>query len=208
MTTFHAAPVRRVLCLAGSLRRDSWNRRLLRAAMAHAPATLQLDVYDALTAVPLFDEDLEQHDPAGPAGVQALRAAIAAADGLVIATPEYNHAIPGVLKNALDWLSRESPAGDVLPEKPMAVLGASSGPWGTRLAQASLRQVLHTCGALVMPAPTLFVAGAASRFDTDGTLTDPVTAQSLQGFMLAFERWMARVVPPLARPEPVVAARR
>ncbi|RCS30526.1 NAD(P)H-dependent oxidoreductase [Rhodanobacter denitrificans] len=208
MTTLHAAPVRRVLCLAGSLRRDSWNRRLLRAAMAQAPATLQLDVYDALAAVPLFDEDLEQHDPAGPAGVQALRAAIAAADGLVIATPEYNHAIPGVLKNALDWLSRESPAGDVLPEKPMAVLGASSGPWGTRLAQASLRQVLHTCGALVMPAPTLFVAGAASRFDTDGTLTDPATAQSLQGFMLAFERWMARVAPPLARPEPVVAARR
>ncbi|WP_108471145.1 NADPH-dependent FMN reductase [Rhodanobacter thiooxydans] len=208
MTTFHAAPVRRVLCLAGSLRRDSWNRRLLRAAVAQAPATLQLDVYDALAAVPLFDEDLEQHDPAGPAGVQALRAAIAAADGLVIATPEYNHAIPGVLKNALDWLSRESPAGDVLPEKPMAVLGASSGPWGTRLAQASLRQVLHTCGALVMPAPTLFVAGAASRFDTDGTLADPATAQSLQGFMLAFERWMARVAPPLARPQPVVAARR
>lgn len=207
MTTFHATPVRRVLCLAGSLRRDSWNRRLLRAAMAQAPATLQLDVYDALAAVPLFDEDLEQLEPAGPAGVQALRAAIAAADGLVIATPEYNHAIPGVLKNTLDWLSRESPAGDVLSEKPVAVLGASSGPWGTRLAQASLRQV-HTCGALVMPAPTLFVASAASRFDTDGMLTDPATAQSLQGFMLAFERWMARVAPPLARPESVVAARR
>lgn len=208
MTTFPTTPTRRVLCLPGSLRRDSWNRRLLQAAVAQAPTTLQLDVYGALATVPLFDEDLEQREAAGPAGVQTLRAAVAAADGLVIATPEYNHAMPGVLKNALDWLSRNSPAGDVLAEKPVAVLGASSGPWGTRLAQASLRQVLHACGALVMPAPTLFVAGAASRFDTDGTLTDPATAQSLQGFMLAFERWMARVAPPLARPEPVVAGQR
>lgn len=203
MTT---APTRRVLCLAGSLRRDSWNRRLLQSAAAQAPATLRLDVYDALSGVPLFDEDLERREPAGPAGVQALRAAIAAADGLVIATPEYNHAMPGVLKNALDWLSRESPAGAALPEKPVAVLGASSGPWGTRLAQASLRQVLHTCGALVMPTPTLFMANAASRFDADGSLTDQTTVQSLQDFMLAFERWMERVTPPLARPEAATAA--
>jgi chromate reductase len=196
-----------VLCLAGSLRRDSWNRRLLQAAVAQAPATLQLDVYGALSAVPLFDEDLEQHDPAGPAGVQALRAAIATADGLVIATPEYNHSIPGVLKNALDWLSRESPAGDVLAEKPVGVFGASSGPWGTRLAQASLRQVLHACGALVMPAPTLFVANAASRFDAGGTLTDLAAMQSLQSFTLAFERWMERMAPSFGR-ETAVAARR
>lgn len=172
MPDFRTTPLRRVLCLAGSLRRDSWNRRLLQAAVAQAPATLHLDVYDALSAVPLFDEDLERREPAGPAGVQALRAAIAAADGVIIATPEYNHAIPGVLKNALDWLSRDNPEGEVLPEKPVAVLGASSGPWGTRLAQASLRQVLHTCGALVMPSPTLFVANAASRFDAHRTLTD------------------------------------
>ncbi|MHB1058924.1 MAG: NADPH-dependent FMN reductase [Rhodanobacter sp.] len=203
MTT---TPTRRVLCLAGSLRRDSWNRRLLQSAAEQAPATLRPDVYGALSAVPLFDEDLEQREPAGPAGVRALRAAIAAADGLIIATPEYNHAMPGVLKNALDWLSRESPAGDALPGKPVAVLGASSGPWGTRLAQASLRQVLHTCGALVMPTPTLFVANAASRFDAGGSLADPAIAQSLQDFMLAFERWMERVEPPLARPEAVMAA--
>lgn len=208
MATFHTTPTRRVLCLAGSLRRDSWNRRLLRAAVAQAPATLQLDVYDALSAVPLFDEDLEQREPAGPAGVQALRAAIAAADGLIIATPEYNHAIPGVLKNALDWLSRESPAGEVLPEKPVGVLGASSGSWGTRLAQASLRQMLHTCGALVMPAPTLFVANAASRFDADGTLTDLAIVQSLQNFTLAFERWMERVTPSFRMPEPATVALR
>ena len=196
MTSCIPTPTRRVLCLAGSLRHASWNRRLLRAAAEQAPATLQLDVYHALSSVPLFDEDLEQRDPTGPVGVQALRTAIAAADGLLVATPEYNQSIPGVLKNALDWLSRESPDGDVLAARPVAVLGASSGPWGTRLAQASLRQVLHTCSALVMPAPTLFVANAASRFDPDGTLTDFTTIQSLQNFMLAFERWMERMAPP------------
>ena len=203
MTILDTTPFRRVLCLAGSLRRDSWNRRLLRAATAQAPATLRMDVYDGLSSVPLFDEDLEQPEPAG---VQALRAAVAGADGLIIATPEYNHAMPGVLKNALDWLSRESPAGEVLQEKPVAVLGASSGPWGTRLAQASLRQVLHTCGALVMPTPTLFVANAASHFDEEGSLSNLATVQSLQNFTLAFERWMERVAPPVDAPEPMMAA--
>lgn len=194
-------PIRHVLCLAGSLRRDSWNRRLLRAAAAHAPATLRLDVCDGLAAVPMFDEDLEQREPDGPDGVRSLRAAIAAADGLIIATPEYNHAMPGVLKNALDWLSRESPEGEVLLEKPVAVLGASAGPWGTRLAQASLRQVLHTCGALVMPTPTLFIANAADRFDEHAALADKATGQSLQRFVLAFEQWMVRVAPALAQPQ-------
>lgn len=202
MTAFHPLPVRRVVCLAGSLRRDSWNRRLLHAATRQAPASLQLNVCDALGTVPLFDEDLESREPAGPPGVQALRAAVAAADGLIIATPEYNQAIPGVLKNALDWLSRENPAGEVLAGKPVAVLGASSGPWGTRLAQASLRQVLHTCGALVMPVPSLFVARAAERFDAQGWLTDTATLQSLQSFLLAFESWIERLATPAPLPVP------
>jgi chromate reductase len=202
MTIPHAPPIRRVLCLAGSLRRDSWNRRLLRVAAAESPATVRLEVCDGLAGVPMFDEDLEQREPEGPAGVRLLRASIAAADGLIIATPEYNHAMPGVLKNALDWLSRDSPEGEVLAEKPVAVLGASAGPWGTRLAQASLRQVLHTCGALVMPAPTLFIANAAGRFDDHAALVDQVAVQSLQRFMLAFEQWMARVAPVLCGPQP------
>lgn len=202
MTAFHPVASRRVLCLAGSLRRHSWNRRLLHAAVTQAPASLRLQLFDALAAVPLLDEDLESSDPAG---VQALRAAVAAADGVVIATPEYNQAIPGVLKNALDWLSRESPAGEVLAGKPVAVLGASSGPWGTRLAQASVRQVLHTCGALVMPAPSLFVARAAERFDAQGWLTDTATLQSLQSFLLAFESWMERLAAPAMDTTPALA---
>jgi chromate reductase len=200
MILSHAPPVRHVLCLAGSLRRDSWNRRLLRAVAMHAPASLRLDVCNGLDGVPMFDEDLEQREPEGLAGVRSLRASIAAADGLIIATPEYNQAMPGVLKNALDWLSRESPEGEVLVEKPVAVLGASAGPWGTRLAQASLRQVLHTCGALVMPTPTLFVANAAGRFEENGALADQATGQSLQRFVLAFDQWMARVAPARTRP--------
>ena len=193
---------RSVLCLAGSLRRASWNRRLLHVATSMAPPTLRLDVFDALSSVPLFDEDVEQREPAGPAGVQTLRAAIAAADGLIIATPEYNHAMPGVLKNALDWLSRDTPEGEVLLEKPIAVLGASGGPWGTRLAQASLRQVLHACGALVMPTPTVFVANATARFDDKGVLTDLTTARSLQQFLLAFDHWLTRVAPPTSEAQP------
>jgi len=203
LTRFPKNPVRRVLCVAGSLRRDSYNRRLLRAATAQAPATLRLDICDGLSTVPLFNEDLES---SAPTGVLALREAIAAADGLIIATPEYNQAIPGVLKNALDWLSRESPVGEVLSQKPVAVLGISSGPWGTRLAQASLRQVLHTCGALVMPTPSLFVANAAMRFDDDGTLVDPAVIRSLQNFLLAFEQWLQRMAPPIVDMESTLRA--
>jgi len=183
----------RILGLAGSLRRASWNRRLLQSAALLAPPGVTMEVCDTLSSVPLFDEDLELATaPDGPPGVQALRAAIAAADGLVIATPEYNHALPGVLKNALDWLSRESPQGQVLADLPVAVLGASSGPWGTRLAQASLRQVLHTCGALVMPSPTLFVAHADTRFGAQGELSDPTLQASLSRFMESFAGWVRR----------------
>lgn len=185
----------RILCLPGSLRGASWNRHLLRAAASLGPLGARVDIYEALAGVPLFDEDLEAAEPGGPPGVHALRAALAAADGLVIATPEYNHALPGVLKNALDWLSRASPQGEVLVDLPVAVLGASSGPWGTRLAQASLRQVLHTCGALVMPSPTLFVAHAAQRFNAQGALVDAALEASLGGFMSAFCAWIDRVAP-------------
>lgn len=194
MSPHYPTPTRRVLCLAGSLRRDSWNRRLLHATAAVTPMPMSLHVYDHLAAVPLFDEDLEQREPAGPPGVRALRAAVAAADGVLVATPEYNQSLPGVLKNVLDWLSRASPEGEVLLDKPVAVTGASAGPWGTRLAQTAVRQVLHACGALVMPAPTLFVANAAARFDASGQL-DATTTQSLQRLVLAFGQWMDRVTP-------------
>lgn len=182
-----------ILALAGSLRRASWNRRLLEAAAGLAPAGVVVEVFDALAEVPLFDEDLE---PTSPPGVRALREAVASADGLLVATPEYNQFLPGVLKNALDWLSRECPLGEVLSGKPAAVLGASVGPWGTRLAQASARQVLHACGARVMPAPTLFVARADTHFDARGELGDDALRASLSRFMDAFAAWTERVATP------------
>jgi chromate reductase len=181
----------RILAIPGSLRRDSFNRRLLQAAARHAPPGLHIEVSDALADVPLFDEDLESAAGGGPEGVWRLRGAVAAADGLMIATPEYNQSLPGVLKNAIDWLSRPAPE-EVLAGKPVAIAGVSSGRWGTRLAQAALRQTLAATESRVMPAPMLFVRDAGQLFDAaDGQLRDAATIESLQALLLAFAGWIS-----------------
>ncbi|MFC5742705.1 NADPH-dependent FMN reductase [Dyella tabacisoli] len=173
----HRTPPCRVIAIAGSLRRDSINRLLLRAAAEMAPTDLQVDVYDGLTAIPMFDEDSEKFMTAtGP--VRALAAQVSAADAVLIATPEYNHSIPGVLKNAIDWLSRGS-IGDVLAGKPVAVIGASTGRWGTRLAQTALRQVLFATGSVVLSGPAVYLNNGAAAFDAQGRLIDPATRASL-----------------------------
>jgi chromate reductase, NAD(P)H dehydrogenase (quinone) len=186
--------MRTVLAIAGSLRRASFNRSLLHAAASLAPAGMTVTVEEGLASIPLFDEDLEAVTAGGPESVARLSREVAAADGLLIATPEYNHSIPGVLKNAIDWLSRES-AGEVLAGKPVAVIGASGGPWGTRLAQAALRQVLYATGSAILPAPALFVRDARRLFDDSGTLTDEPTRQRLAAVLAAFARWMDRLAP-------------
>jgi chromate reductase, NAD(P)H dehydrogenase (quinone) len=175
----------RVLCLAGSLRRDSFNRRLLTVAARNAPKELELTLFDQLAAVPMFNEDTELEEPTA---IHPLRSAVATADGLLVATPEYNHSFPGVLKNAVDWLSRGSKS--VLVDKPVAIIGASAGRWGTRLAQAALRQVFAATEARVMPAPMLFVAQANDSFDVDGELRDPKLANALLGVTEAFRNWI------------------
>lgn len=177
--------VKSILCLPGSLRRHSWNRRLLMAAADYAPDGIELVLFDELADVPMFNEDSEQD--VGP-GVQQLRRAVAKADGLLIATPEYNHSIPGVLKNAIDWLSRGTDS--VLVDKPVAVIGASTGSWGTRLAQAALRQVLTATEARVMPAPMLFVAHAGERLGADGQLHDPALTKALSSLVANFGDWI------------------
>lgn len=193
MSMPHIAQVgRRILALPGSLRRNGYNRRLLQAAASCAPAGLHVDVYDALSAVPLFDEDLEAGIHGGADGVAHLRAAIDIADGLLIATPEYNQSIPGVLKNAIDWLSRPAPE-EALLGKPIAIMGATPGRWGTRLAQAALRQTLSATGAVVMPAPTLFIANAESQLCADGELRDAAMLTTLRAFMNGFADWLDRV---------------
>ncbi len=184
----------RVLAIAGSLRRDSFNRRLLNAVVELAPRGMSIDVYDGLDAVPLFNEDLES--PRAPPGVEQLRAAVASADGLLIATPEYNQALPGVVKNLVDWLSR----GDVsvLEGKPTAILGATPGSWGTRLAQAGLRHTLTACNALVMPAPQIYLRHADQLFNQQ-RLVDPRARDSLADYTKSFERWIRLSRQPIER---------
>jgi len=181
-----------VLGIAGSLRQGSYNRRLLGAAAECAPARLRVSVYEELASIPRFDEDLEQATSGGPESVRRLRDQVAAAHGLLIATPEYNWSIPGVLKNAIDWLSRPA-LGEVLIGKPVAVMGASSGQWGTRLAQAALRQVLTATEAAVLPQPAMFVRNAERLFDPVGRLVDQPTREQLEAQLSAFSLWIERI---------------
>jgi chromate reductase len=174
-----------IVAIAGSLRRDSWNRRLLEAAAALSTPDLHIDVRQDLEHIPLLNEDMADE----PAALRDLREAIARADGVLFATPEYNHSIPGVLKNLIDWLSITRPQPS-LANKPVALLGASTGRWGTRLAQAALRQILLANEALVLPSPMLFIGEVEQRFDGAGKLTDMATASSLQALVTAFGAWI------------------
>jgi chromate reductase len=174
-----------VLGIAGSLRRGSFNRQLLHMAAACAPAGLGIRVCDGLGAIPLFDEDIE-HEASAAGPVADLRRMVKAADGLLFSTPEYNQSIPGVLKNIVDWLSRDGS----LVDKPVAVIGATPGRWGTRLAQSTLRHVLYATESRVMPAPTLFLAEADRAFDPHGRLVDGQTIQRLREVLTAFAAWI------------------
>jgi chromate reductase, NAD(P)H dehydrogenase (quinone) len=158
----------RILGIAGSLREGSYNAMLLRAAAELIPDGVELEIWLGLKAVPPFDEDDE--DGPVPAAVAELRDAIAGADAVLIATPEYNGSVPGQLKNALDWASRPS-ATNVLRNKPVAVIGASTGGFGTVWAQADLRRILSRIGARVVDLE-LPVAHAQTRFDAAGSLID------------------------------------
>jgi len=159
----------RVLGISGSLRAGSYNTQLLRAARELLPDGVELELYDGLRELPPYDQDVE--DAATPASVEDLRDRIADADALLIATPEYNGSIPGVLKNAIDWASR--PVGQAsLRSKPVAVIGASTGAFGGVWAQAELRKVLGIAGARIVEGEVA-ISHAQERFDTHGRLVDP-----------------------------------
>ena len=158
-----------VLAISGSFRDDSHNTRLLRAAARALPSGAELELFDGLRRLPPYCEDADV-EPA-PEAVRHLRERIAAADALLIATPEYNASIPGVLKNAIDWASRPFP-DNALRDKPVAVVGASTGLFGAVWAQAELRKVLAHTGADVLE-DELPVGLADGAFTPDGELADP-----------------------------------
>jgi chromate reductase len=160
----------RVLGISGSLRRDSHNSALLRHAGELFEAEgAEFEIYDGLRDIPAYDEDDDVED--APAAVARIRAAVREADAVFFTTPEYNSSIPGGLKNAIDWLSRPR-AQSALMNKPVAVIGASTGMFGAVWAQAELRKVLGSAGARVVPGE-LAVGHAHTRFDVDGRLNDP-----------------------------------
>lgn len=159
-----------IVAIAGALRQGSFNLKLAKALAAMAPAGHTIEVA-TLHGIPLYDADVEA---AGfPESVKALKDKVAAADGLLIVTPEYNGGIPGVTKNAIDWMSR--PATDitrVFGNKPTGVVGATPGPAGTRLAQTAWLPVFRTLGVIPYFGALLFVDGAAKVFDASGTISD------------------------------------
>lgn len=178
----------RIVAFAGSLRRGSFNRALIHAAAELAPAGMTIQPIE-IGDLPFYDADVEALGDPSP--VVAFKAALSQADGLLIATPEYNDGIPGVLTNAIDWGSR-LPGRAPLMGKPVAVMGASPGKIGTARAQPHLRQLLSHLHARVLPPPELLVARAHERFDAGLRLKDEGTRKVLGDLLLRFSRWIAR----------------
>ena len=178
----------RILGLCGSLRRGSLNRAALRAAQEIAKGDMEITLFD-LAPIPLYNEDLRAQGY--PPAVTDLRAHIAEADGVLIATPEYNYSIPAVLKNAIDWASR--PPDQPFNGKPVAIMGASPGRTGTARAQYHLRQCFVFLNAHVLNKPELMIAGANRLFDDDGKLVDQETREHIVKLLAGFAQWTRRL---------------
>ncbi|MGA2280048.1 MAG: NAD(P)H-dependent oxidoreductase [Verrucomicrobiota bacterium] len=177
-----------ILGIAGSLRRQSYNRSALRAARQLTPEGVTLDIFE-IDGLPGFNEDEEKNPPAK---VVELKKRIRAADALLIVTPEYNYSIPGVLKNAIDWASR--PYGDsAWSGKPAAIMGASVGTIGTARAQYHLRQVFVALNVLPINQPEVMIGNAAERFDAQGNLTDERTKKHIRQLLQNLAEWARRI---------------
>ncbi len=176
-----------ILGLAGSLRRASFNRGLIRAAKDLAPRGVSVESYEQLEKIPFFNRDVEDGDD--PAPVRELKEKIREADAVLIATPEYDYAIPGVLVNALDWALRSRYGATPFGRKPVGIVGASPGRTGTARGQMVLRQILLHAPAYVMPEPQMLVSDARERFDENGELIDEETRKRMQRFIEALVEW-------------------
>ncbi|MFN0185586.1 MAG: NADPH-dependent FMN reductase [Aquabacterium sp.] len=174
--------------LCGSLRAASYNRMALNLAAASLPDGATLTIAD-WRAVPVYDGDVEAQGR--PAAVQALREQLRGADGLVVCTPEYNHSLPGGLKNVLDWVTRG--ADQPLAGMPAAILSASGGPLGGARVQYDLRRTLTATGLLVMAKPEVFIGNAQTKFDAAGACTDEATRGFVVAQMAAFAKWVRGV---------------
>ena len=178
----------RILGISGSLRKASYNSAALRVAQALAPDGVAIVLAD-ISAIPLYDDDVRL---AGlPPSVVTLGEEIASADAVLIATPEYNYSIPGVLKNAIDWVSKVP----VQPfsRKPVAIMGASMGAIGTARSQYELRKVFVSLNAHVLNHPEIMIALAQTRFDADGHLTDENTRELIGKLIVALKEWALRL---------------
>jgi chromate reductase, NAD(P)H dehydrogenase (quinone) len=184
----------KVVAFAGSLRRRSYNRALIDAARELAPEGMTIELIE-IGDLPFYNADLEADGD--PVSVVTFKASLYDADGILIATPEYNEGIPGVLTTAIDWGSR-LPGRSPLAGKPVAMMGASPSQVGTARAQTHLRQLLTHTHARVLPPPELLVARAHERFDQDLRLTDEGTRKVLRDLLERFARWIARERPALS----------
>jgi NAD(P)H-dependent FMN reductase len=179
-----------IIGLSGSLRRGSLNTALLNAAVGLMPEGATLDVA-TLHGIPLYDGDLEAEQGI-PAAVSVLKDRIAAAQGLLLVTPEYNNSIPGVFKNAIDWLSRpSSDIARVFGGRPVGLIGASPGGFGTILSQNAWLPVLRTLGTDHWAGGRLMVSRAGGVFDAHGALTDAATEKQLRGYLAGFTAYVA-----------------
>jgi chromate reductase len=177
-----------VLGISGSLRKGSYNTRLLAAASELLPEGMTLETFD-LSHIPLYNDDVRA--VGFPKPVQQFRERIAVADALLIATPEYNFSIPGVLKNAIDWASR--PPDPPLSGKPVAMMGASTGNFGTVRAQMHLRQVCVFCNMFPLNKPEVLLMRSREKFDAGGRLTDETARGLIRDLLLALAEWTRRL---------------
>ena len=183
----HSGTVR-ILGIAGSLRRGSFNAAALRAARDLAPDGMTIEIFD-LAPIPMYNDDVRLEGYPPP--VADFRARIKAADGLLIATPEYNYSTSGVLKNAIDWASR--PPEHPFEGKPIGLMGASAGTLGTARAQYHLRQMFVFLNGFVMNRPEVMIPSAQSKFDAEGELTDQQTRDFMSAHLVALKAWVLRM---------------
>ncbi|HJS87221.1 MAG TPA: NADPH-dependent FMN reductase [Acetobacteraceae bacterium] len=177
----------RILGISGSLRRASFNTAALRAAQELAPESMRIETAN-IASIPPYNEDVKQQG--FPPPVEALRRQVKEADGVLFVTPEYNYSIPGVLKNAIDWVSR--PPEQPFDGKPIALMGASPSALGTARAQYHLRQCFVFLNGLVMNRPEVMIAQAQNKFDAEGRLTDQPTREFVATMLNAFAAWVRR----------------